>query len=134
MDGTASEDRLYELIGRRVRERRERFEKTQDELAKQIHLTRTSVTNIERGRQKVPLHHLLRIANALDADLRDLIPDRAELDSRRMVPVTIDGEELQVPPEAASFIKRHIQGSEQPSEGTKDAPGSRRRATRPRSS
>lgn len=101
---------------------------TQDELAQQIDLTRTSVTNVEGGRQKVPLHHLLRIANALGADLRDLIPDRNELQARKLVSVSIDGEQHEVPPEAATFIKRHLQGTEE----QLDARTPRRRATRPR--
>ena len=133
MDASPTEDRLYELVGRKVREKRERLEKTQDELARSIDLTRTSITNIERGRQKVPLHHLLRIASALGEELRDLIPTKAELDTRPMVPVTIDGKEHQVPPEAASFIRRHIQVSEQQPQSI-EAPHDKRRTARQRRS
>jgi len=128
MEGTSWEDRLYQLVGRRVRTRREALKITQEELAERIHLTRTSITNVEGGRQKVPLHQLLRIATALDTDLRDLIPERHEFQIPVLVSVIVDGEQHQVPREAATFIKRHIQGSETPT----DAPASKRRATRSR--
>ena len=47
---------FYAEIGRRVRLARERLGLTQDYLAIQIMLSRTSVTNIEKGRQKVLAH------------------------------------------------------------------------------
>ena len=128
MEGSPWEARLYQLVGRRVRGLREGLKMTQDDLARQINMTRTSVTNVEGGRQKIPLHHLLRIANALGADLRDLIPDRTELQVRKLVSVSIDGEQHEVPPEAANFIKQHIQGTEE----QLDARTPKRRTTRPR--
>lgn len=68
------DDRLYRLFGSRVRELREEKNVTQDELAKRVDLSRTSITNIERGRQRVLLHQMMEIAVALDAKPTDLIP------------------------------------------------------------
>ena len=68
------EDRLYRLFGSRVRALREEKNVTQDELAKRVDLSRTSITNIERGRQRVLLHQMVGIAQALDADPTELIP------------------------------------------------------------
>ncbi|MCC0000315.1 MAG: helix-turn-helix transcriptional regulator [Methylobacteriaceae bacterium] len=70
----AMEDRLYRLFGSRVRALREEKNVTQDELAKRVDLSRTSITNIERGRQRVLLHQMVGIAQALDADPTELIP------------------------------------------------------------
>lgn len=68
------EDRLYRLFGSRVRALREEKNVTQDELAKLVDLSRTSITNIEKGRQRVLLHQMVGIAHALDAEPTQLIP------------------------------------------------------------
>ncbi len=69
---------LYSAIGRRVKDfRHDRF--TQEELGKVVSLSRTSITNLEKGRQRVPLHLLLRIADALGRELSEFMPSRAEL-------------------------------------------------------
>ena len=49
----------------------------QVEVAAQIGLTRASLANIEKGRQKVMLHQIYRIAEALKIEsIVDLIPRR----------------------------------------------------------
>lgn len=68
------DDKFYRLFGSRVRELREERKVTQDELAKRVALSRTSITNIERGRQRVLLHQMMEIAQALDAQPADLVP------------------------------------------------------------
>ena len=68
------EDRLYRLFGSRVRALREEKNVTQEELAKRVDLSRTSITNIEKGRQRVLLHQMVDIAHALDAEPNALIP------------------------------------------------------------
>jgi len=69
-------EQLYEEFGRRVRAIRRRAGVTQGELAQQLGLSRTSVSNIEAGRQRLPLHHLYAFAAALDCELLELIPER----------------------------------------------------------
>lgn len=68
------EDRLYRVFGSRVRALREEKNVTQEELAKRVDLSRTSITNIEKGRQRVLLHQMVEIAQALDAEPTQLIP------------------------------------------------------------
>jgi transcriptional regulator with XRE-family HTH domain len=68
------DDRLYRLFGSRVRALREAKKVTQEELAKRVDLSRTSITNIEKGRQRVLLHQMVDIAHALDAEPNALIP------------------------------------------------------------
>jgi transcriptional regulator with XRE-family HTH domain len=68
------EDRLYRLFGNRVRALREEKNVTQDELGRRVDLSRTSITNIEKGRQRVLLHQMVDIARALDAEPTELIP------------------------------------------------------------
>lgn len=72
------EDRLYRLLGERVRARRT-GRLTQVKLAQMVCVARTSLTNLERGKQRLPIHLLMRIADALDCELADLMPSRSEL-------------------------------------------------------
>jgi transcriptional regulator with XRE-family HTH domain len=66
---------LYRLIGAELAARRKRLRLKQAEVADQIGLTRASLANIERGRQKIMLHQIYRLAAALDAgSITDLVP------------------------------------------------------------
>lgn len=56
---------LYERIGLAVRKRRDKIGMTQATLAELSGLSRTSVTNIERGGQALLVHQLLELAKAL---------------------------------------------------------------------
>jgi DNA-binding XRE family transcriptional regulator len=48
---------------------------SQAQLAEAIGLRRTSVANIEAGRQQCLTHHLVAIANALDLTFAELVPE-----------------------------------------------------------
>jgi len=65
---------LYGFVGDLVRQKRTQIGVSQEELAGKIGLARVSVVNIERGRQRPPLHVLWLIAEVLGVELRDLIP------------------------------------------------------------
>jgi transcriptional regulator with XRE-family HTH domain len=69
-------DLFYQEVGRRIREARKRRKPslTQEELAKLVSLTRTSITNVEKGRQKFLLHTLADIAAALHVEPASLLP------------------------------------------------------------
>jgi len=54
---------------------------TQFQLANAIEMTRTSITNMERGRQPIYLHVISKISTALGVTIADLLPDPAVLDS-----------------------------------------------------
>lgn len=82
------ERRLYQAIGERVRRLREahtgaRGKMTQAELADLVGLERTSITNIERGNQKVPLHMLYRICEALRAPITEALPNVGDVQGPR---------------------------------------------------
>jgi transcriptional regulator with XRE-family HTH domain len=72
-------DQLYVGIGRRIREARTKLAKNQSDLARDVELTRSSIANIEAGRQKILTHSLIRIASFLDVPVDDLLPDAEEL-------------------------------------------------------
>lgn len=67
-------DWVYPEIGKMVAQRRKTLGMTQEDLAPQIGLSRTSLANIERGRQKVLVHQLFALASALQMETADLLP------------------------------------------------------------
>ena len=68
------EQELYSEIGLRIRKEREALGFTQADLAREVQLTRTSITNIEAGRQKMLIQTLYAIANALGISIACLLP------------------------------------------------------------
>jgi transcriptional regulator with XRE-family HTH domain len=71
----ADNQAFYATVGRRIRKAREEKGLTQEALASLVHLTRTSITNIERGRQKLLLHTFVEMANALRVPPAALLSD-----------------------------------------------------------
>jgi transcriptional regulator with XRE-family HTH domain len=69
-------DRFYLELGRRVRDARTDAGVTQAHLAEEIQMTRSSVANLEAGRQRVPLHLLFAIADTLGVEPGSLLPMR----------------------------------------------------------
>src|SRR4051812_27182567 len=58
-------DSFYREVGLKIRHARDQKGFTQERLAETIRLSRTSLTNIEKGRQKFLLHTFAEIASAL---------------------------------------------------------------------
>jgi transcriptional regulator with XRE-family HTH domain len=71
-------DDLYRSIGLLVRAARLRKRWNQEDLAEAVGLTRSSIANVEAGRQRLLLHSAIRIADALDVELGVLLPDPEE--------------------------------------------------------
>ena len=70
-DGKAAFDRA---LGKGIRQARDRIGMKQDQLAQAVGLSRTSITNIERGRQGVQAFILARIADVLGTPPAELLP------------------------------------------------------------
>jgi transcriptional regulator with XRE-family HTH domain len=96
---------LYLSFGRLVRKHREHAKLTQEALGSRIGLSRTSITNIEKGRQHVALHQLFEIAGALEVPPMALLPvQKAEgTISARL--------SAQVPADVAAWVNRIAPGS-----------------------
>ncbi len=67
----STEHAFYKALGARIRELRDAM--SQEQLANAVSLTRTSIVNIEAGRQKLLLHNLFRIAEALGVRPTELL-------------------------------------------------------------
>lgn len=101
-----NEERLYQLVGGTVKQRRTELGMTQSRLATEVGVTRTSVTNVETGRQKLPLHVLFKVCAVLGIETRDVIPENGEIVRSEAVPVEVDGEVRFMPPKAAEALRR----------------------------
>jgi transcriptional regulator with XRE-family HTH domain len=66
---------FYRQVGQNIHEARGKT-LSQDALALAVGLTRSSISNIEKGRQKLLLHTLVDIASALKVDASLLLPSR----------------------------------------------------------
>ena len=66
---------FYRGLGLSVRRAREASSLTQEELASAIGISRTSLTNMELGRQRVLVDQLAGIALRLKVPIQSLIPD-----------------------------------------------------------
>jgi transcriptional regulator with XRE-family HTH domain len=71
-------DPYYERVGERVRTRRQSKRITQEALAVALGVNRTTLVNIEKGRQRLAVHQLVRIADHLGCPAAELIPSNEE--------------------------------------------------------
>lgn len=72
-------DKIYELIGLKIRNKRRDMGISQEDLAKQSNLERPSIVLIESGKQKLPIDRLYIIAHALECTPKDLLPESHEV-------------------------------------------------------
>jgi transcriptional regulator with XRE-family HTH domain len=97
---------LYMWIGERLRARRDELGMKQGELADAVGVKRSSISNIESGRQKAPLHLLYRLSAILGIDIAAILPPVDDIARPGTVPITIDGIVRRVPPKTAESIAR----------------------------
>jgi transcriptional regulator with XRE-family HTH domain len=67
-------DGFYVAVGDKVRSARHEARLSQSMLARRIGFTRSSVANLEAGRQHITLHLFVLIAQALDVEPAKLLP------------------------------------------------------------
>ena len=97
---------LYRIVGQRIKRAREdETFLTQEGLAENIGLSRASVVNIEKGRQRAPLHILWDIAVELEVDVSDLLPSQELLNKAS----SLDSDNLD--PEIIRYIERKADGN-----------------------
>ena len=94
---------LYQEIGQKLKTRRIQLKITQQDLADIIGLKRTSIANLESGRQCIPLGKLYELCHALDMQILDVLPSSRTPEKTKKV--TIDGKEMRVSPQVYNAIK-----------------------------
>jgi transcriptional regulator with XRE-family HTH domain len=65
---------LHAALGKKIRDRRISSGLTQAELADRIAISRTSLTNMELGRQRLLVDQLYKMAEVLNTKPQDLLP------------------------------------------------------------
>jgi len=86
-------DRRHDVLkqfGRRLKAAREARAEKQQNLADALHLSRTTVSNLERGAQRVFLDQVYECAIILGADLIELLPGLADVRSKPAVTTSAD--------------------------------------------
>lgn len=78
MKGSPHRLAFYKQLGENIRKCRRGLNRSQDDLARSIGLTRTSLTNIENGRQHPPLHTFCDLLEQLDVAASELLPTRTK--------------------------------------------------------
>ena len=86
---------------------------TQTELARRMSASRTSISNLEAGRQHVPLHQLFALSRALDVELPILLPTAADLASLERVQRSVGGVVKEVPVGLERTISEWLAGAEE---------------------
>jgi len=75
----ANKDLVYREFGVLLAAERKRKRLSQSQLAGLVGLSRTSITNIECGRQPIQLHQLYSFASILRIDVKNLLPKESVL-------------------------------------------------------
>lgn len=65
---------FYAALGSNIRRARSDRDITQQDLADELDLNRTSITNIEKGKQKILVHTLVDLMEVLKVGFTDLVP------------------------------------------------------------
>jgi len=101
-------DPFYVELGARIRARREELGLTQAIVADEMGISRTSLTNIECGRQRLLVDQLVNLAEKLSTTPAQLLPVKLKAAS-----ASTDQEELRELPSVSSFVTSVLSGSRQ---------------------
>jgi DNA-binding XRE family transcriptional regulator len=99
-------NRLYAIVGDRIRQIREAQtpRMSQGDLAKILGLQRTSVTNMELGKQKPTLETLLRVCEHFSLEIDAIVPRIRELTLLQAHSVVVGGKSQEVGAKTASLL------------------------------
>lgn len=78
---------IYERIGQSVRRARLARGLKQSELAELVGMSRTTITNVELGRQSLLVDQLLRLADVLVVEPATLLPQKASVSRPSAAPL-----------------------------------------------
>ncbi len=94
------ETALHRHIGEQLKWQRQRRGFTQQQLADAVHMLRTSIANIETGRQKATLYILYKLCLVLDVEVKILLPNVSDV-------VQVEASHLHdEAPRATEFLKQ----------------------------
>jgi len=104
-----NEKALYESIGQNLKALRTSpsgRQLTQEKLAEMVGLERTSITNIEAGNQRVSLHVLYELCNALGVEIMEVLPPYSKISEQPpQETVVIGSESYNLTPQIAALVR-----------------------------
>lgn len=71
---------IYQIIGKNIFQLRDKKGLSQVYIASQINMTRASISQIEKGTQRVSIDTLYKITSVLDCLIYDVLPARADIE------------------------------------------------------
>jgi transcriptional regulator with XRE-family HTH domain len=96
---------LYQALGNRIRTARTQRGLSQLQLAEAVNLTRSSLSNVEHGKQRVLAHVLVAIGQALDVDPVVFLSDEELPRFTEALPYPVDRLKFSV-----ELAKEHLEG------------------------
>lgn len=98
--------KLYALLGERIKRlrRMQSPEMNQEKLGQVLGLTRTSITNIERGKQKLTVDALYKLCETFSVDVAALMPTLADVVVLPAKQVVVGGQSFEVPAKTADYM------------------------------
>jgi DNA-binding XRE family transcriptional regulator len=100
------EKKLFTLIGERIKQlrRTQSPQMNQERLGKLLGLTRTSITNIESGKQKLTVDTLFKLCEMFSVEVSELVPKLSDVVVASAKQVVVGGQSFDVPAKAAGVI------------------------------
>jgi len=102
---------FYLRLGESIRRRREQLQLTQAELGESLGLSRTSVTNIERGRQRLLIDQFNLVCKTLNLSPQALL---TETEGPTMGFVVPGDSQLRSMPTVSAYVKKTLVKTEKP--------------------
>ncbi len=95
---------FYNNLGQAIRKARQIRNVSQEDLAKYLDLSRVSVVNIEKGRQKVQVHTLLEIGKYLGISIDGLLDSSPQKKIDKAIIKQIDPEKISEVEKIRQFV------------------------------
>jgi len=109
-----SDEKVYTGVRQNILKLREKHPQTerkvtQAELAKKIGIKRATLTNIELGNQRAPIHVIYRVCDFFGVSLEEVMPPISEVKESEIMDVNevkVGGESHSVPAQLAGLVKK----------------------------
>lgn len=101
---------VYTNLGKMLRKHRELLRLSQSDIAKASGMLRTSVSNIEAGRQKPPLHVLYVLCQILKVEVADVLPKLSSVTGVVIVDIANEWHRSKAP-RTAEMLEQIVLGS-----------------------
>jgi transcriptional regulator with XRE-family HTH domain len=100
--------KLYTDIGNKLKTIRVEKKINQDQVAKKLSLSRTSIINFEKGNQRISLHDLFQYCEFLKIDITDVLPSMNDVSSHSSASVSEAQDKLKESPATLAVLEKYL--------------------------